>query len=83
MDGRFTWIYELGYTPIAPHLMFPQFMDGRYSFRTEGRHGHGEGYNVGEVVLQDGQYLEDRSPVEGSKEAFELTADIPIAGVRY
>ena len=20
-------LYELGYTPIAPHLMFPQFMD--------------------------------------------------------
>ena len=34
------------------------------------------GYNVGEVVLQGGQYLEDRSPVEGSKEAFELAADI-------
>ena len=34
------------------------------------------GYNVGEVVLQGGHYLEDRSPVEGSKEAFELAADI-------
>ena len=34
------------------------------------------GFNVGECVIQDGQCLEDRTPREGSREAFELAADI-------
>ena len=34
------------------------------------------GFNVGEVVLRGGEYIEDRTPVEGSKEAYELAADI-------
>ena len=34
------------------------------------------GYNVGEVVVKNGVCLEDRSPEEGTREAYDLAADI-------
>lgn len=34
------------------------------------------GYNVGEIVLKGGDIIEDRTPVPGSREAYEMAADI-------
>jgi len=34
------------------------------------------GYNVGEIVLKGGDVIEDRTPVPGSREAYEMAADI-------
>ncbi len=43
------------------------------------------GYNVGEIVLKGGKIIEDRTPVPGSREAYEMAAEImgvDIAGVQ-
>ncbi len=34
------------------------------------------GYNVGEIVLKGGDIIEDRTPVPGSREAYEMASDI-------
>ncbi len=34
------------------------------------------GYNVGEIVLKGGNIIEDRTPVPGSREAYEMAAEI-------
>ena len=51
-------------SPFAPH-------EKQYRWADENI-----GYNVGEVVLQNGRYLEDRSPEEGTKAAYDLAAEI-------
>lgn len=72
MERKLEFLTAWASVPPIVEAISRKFPDALITYR---RADENIGHNVGEVVLQNGQYLEDRSPVEGSKEAFELAAD--------
>ena len=73
MDRRLEFLTAWSSVPPIVEAISRKFPDTVITYRWADEN---IGYNVGEVVLQDGRYLEDRSPEEGTKAAYDLAAEI-------
>ena len=72
-DRRLEFLTAWASVPPIVEAISKKFPDAVITYRWADEN---IGYNVGEVVLQGGRYLEDRSPEDGSRDAYELAAEI-------
>ncbi len=73
MDRRLEFLTAWSSVPPIVEAISLKFPDAVITYRWA---DEDIGHNVGEVVIQNGNCLEDRSPEDGTKAAYEMAAEI-------